>query len=139
MDDERFVTLFFGRIDPQTHELSYCNAGHEQPLLFAADGKLTRLATTGIALGVLETAIYKQESVKMSPGDLLVIFSDGVPDATNKSNEMFGTERFESVIREHRDESAAALTESITKAVTEFVGNAPQFDDLTLVVVKRNP
>jgi sigma-B regulation protein RsbU (phosphoserine phosphatase) len=139
MDDERFVTLFYGRIDPQSHELSYCNAGHEPPLLFTTDGELTRLATTGIALGVLDAAIYKEQSITMRPGDLLVIYSDGVPDATNASNEMFGSERFESVIREHRDKPAAELTESITKAVREFVGNAPQFDDLTLIVVKRDP
>ena len=67
-----------------------------------------------------------------------MVYSDGVTDATNASHELFGMERFEAVIREHRDEPAAVLTESILKVVRDFVGDAPQFDDLTLVVAKRN-
>jgi sigma-B regulation protein RsbU (phosphoserine phosphatase) len=138
MDDERFVTLFYGQIDPQTHELSFCNAGHEPPLLFTTDGEQTLLQTTGIALGVVDGAPYKHQSITMGPGDLLVIHSDGVTDATSASNELFGRERFETVIRENRDKPAEALIKSIFKAVGDFVGDAPQFDDLTLVVVRRN-
>jgi serine phosphatase RsbU (regulator of sigma subunit) len=139
MDDERFVTLFYGQLDPRSHELSYSNAGHEPPLLLAADGQQIRLKTTGIALGVLDSAAYQHHSIAMRPGDVIVIYSDGITDATSTSNEMFGTERFESVVREHQDESATILIESVFKAVGDHVGGAPQFDDLTLVVVKRQP
>jgi serine phosphatase RsbU (regulator of sigma subunit) len=137
MDDERFVTLFYGELDPGTNEMSYCNAGHEQPFLFSGDGSHTRLETTGIALGVLDAFAYQRKAVTLQPGDVLVIYSDGVPDATNSSDEPFDTERLISVVQEHRSEPATTLIESVLKAVGEHVGDAPQFDDLTLVVVKR--
>jgi serine phosphatase RsbU (regulator of sigma subunit) len=138
MDDERFVTLFYGQLDPQSHELSYSNAGHEPPLLLPADGQQIRLKTTGIALGVLDSASYQHHSITMHPGDVIVIYSDGITDATNSSGELFGAERFESAVREHRGEPAAALVEAVFEAVADHAGDTPQYDDLTLVVVKRN-
>ena len=138
MDDERFVTLLYGKLDRETHELSFCNAGHEQPLLLSSNGELSRLETTGIALGVVDAYPYKKNTISMRSGDVLIIYSDGITDATNSSEEAFGLERLISVVKEHREEPAATLTESIFKAVGEHVGDASQFDDLTLVVVKRN-
>jgi len=138
MDDERFVTLFCSFVDPNSQELSYCSAGHDPPILLSTTGDLTRLETTGIAVGVMEDMPYTAKSFTMNSGDLLVIFSDGVPDATNEANEAYGMERLESLVREHKDEPSAELIETIFKSVADHVGDAPQFDDLTLAIVRRN-
>jgi sigma-B regulation protein RsbU (phosphoserine phosphatase) len=136
-DDERFVTLWYGVLDAGSHELVYCNAGHEHPFLVSADGGSQRLDLGGLALGVWEDFEYGQQSVRMSPGDVLVVYSDGVPDATTDADEPFGEARIESVVASHRGEPARVIVDSVLDAVNAHAGNAPQFDDLTLVVVKR--
>jgi serine phosphatase RsbU (regulator of sigma subunit) len=135
--DDRFVTLFYGVLDSATHELVYCSAGHEQPFLVSADGAMRRLEMGGLALGVFENMTYEQETVALKPGDVVVVFSDGVPDATNAADEEFTAKRLEAVLAENRDKPAAALVDAIIDAVNAHAGNAPQFDDLTVVVVKR--
>jgi sigma-B regulation protein RsbU (phosphoserine phosphatase) len=136
-DDERFVTLWYGVIDVGAHSLAYCNAGHEHPFVVAADGSTRRLDMGGLALGVFEEFQYIQATVSLFPGDVLAIYSDGVPDAANASEEPFGDARIESLIVEHRDEPAAAVVDAVFQAVDSHAGDTPQFDDLTMVVVKR--
>ncbi len=136
MDDERFVTLFFAELDPTSHDVTYCNAGHEPPLLLSGE-TLGRLETTGAAVGVVADYVYKKQSVVLKPGDLLVIYTDGVTDATNTHNEAFGLPRLEAAVRAHRNEPAKMLIESIFQAVREHAGTAPQYDDLTLVAIRR--
>jgi sigma-B regulation protein RsbU (phosphoserine phosphatase) len=136
-DDERFVTLFCSFVDPHSQEVSYCSAGHDPPLLLTRAGELTRLETTGIAVGVMEAAPYSSKTITMNEGDVLIIYSDGVPDATNGANEAFGAERLEEVVRENKDAASPELIEAIFKAVADHVDGAAQFDDLTIVVVRR--
>jgi sigma-B regulation protein RsbU (phosphoserine phosphatase) len=136
-DDERFVTLWYGVLDTQSHTIVYCNAGHEHPFLIADDGTVSRLDLGGLALGVFEEFPYNQETVPLSPGDVLVIYSDGVPDAATDADEPFGDARIESLIVENRNQPAAAIVETVFDAVNTHAGNTPQFDDLTMVVVKR--
>lgn len=136
-DDERFITLFYGVLDKTSHELAYCSAGHERPLVLSSDGSHTRLEKGGLALGVFENVRYSRESVVLHPGDVLVIFSDGVTDATNAANEPYGRERLASLLRERRHEPANILVETVMEDVDAHVGGAPRFDDFTLVVVKR--
>ena len=137
IDDEHFVTLWYGVLDAGSHELVYCSAGHEQPFLVSADGGCRRLELGGLVLGVNENIDYKQETVSMQPGDVLVIYSDGITDATTIANELFGDKRLESVVIENRTDTAYAIVEAITRAVRAHAADAPQFDDLTVVVVKR--
>ena len=136
-DDERFVTLFYGVLDYARHELVYCSAGHEQPIVVKADGTVTRLESGGLALGVFEDFQYRQETVSLNSGDVLIAYSDGITDAANASNQPFGAEQLVSLIGEYRNERSSALIERIVDGVNVHAGDTPQFDDLTVVVIKR--
>ncbi len=136
-DVEKFVTLFYGVLNVGTHEMSFCNAGHDPPFVFSASGEVTRLETGGLALGVIDDFPFEQKTLLITPGDVVVIYSDGVPDAVNKSDEPFGVERLASVVRKHASEPAIILVEKVVTAVNTHAGDAPQLDDVTLVVIKR--
>ncbi|MEE9271050.1 MAG: GAF domain-containing SpoIIE family protein phosphatase [Candidatus Krumholzibacteria bacterium] len=136
-DDERFVTLFYGVLDEREHRLTFCNAGHEMPIVVSKDGSLDRLPPGGMALGVSEQLPHEEDSVSIEPGGVVVIFSDGITDATNKKEEPFGAEALISLVKEHRKEPAAILVDRVIEAVNAHAGGAPQMDDLTIVVVKR--
>jgi sigma-B regulation protein RsbU (phosphoserine phosphatase) len=136
-DPEKFATLFYGVLDPRVNTLSFCNAGHENPILVSGAGAVTRLETGGMALGVLDGFAYDEERVTLAAGDTLVIFSDGISDATNTFDHPFGETRLIALVAEHRGEPAAALIDRIVEAVNVHEGETEQLDDLTLVVVKR--
>ena len=131
----RFVTLFYGILSPGG-ELTYCNAGHNPPLLISKHG-VRRLATGGLIVGLFEEATYEQEVVTLSPGDTLVTFSDGVTEASNGDGIEFGDER----ILERVQASPSAiepgeLVAQVIAAVREFTVGEPQGDDITVLVVR---
>jgi len=134
---ESFVTLFYSVLDPALHTLTFSNAGHDPALLYTADARPTKIASLGPALGVIAPFDYGEATIVLDSGDVLVVYSDGVTDATNAMGEMFGIERLQVVIARHKSLPATELVSGVLAAVDEFVGEAPQFDDLTLVVVKR--
>ncbi len=135
---DMFITLWYGVLDPVRHDLLFANAGHNPPLLLsAASGQIRLLRTHGRILGILPTAVLEDDLVALAPGDLLILYTDGVTDAINPNEESFDMERLQAVVLAHQAQSAAAIAEAIKAAVREFVGAAPQFDDLTLIVVKR--
>ena len=136
-DPEKFATLFYGVLDTNTHQLSYCNAGHEIPFVFTGDGDPGRLETGGMALGVMDDFPYQCDFVTLNPGDLLVVYSDGIPDATNEFDHPFGEDRLIALIREYKQRPVVAIIDGIIDAVKEHEGNMEQLDDLTLVLVKR--
>jgi sigma-B regulation protein RsbU (phosphoserine phosphatase) len=136
-DPEKFATLFYGVLDTNTHELSYCNAGHEIPFVFSGDGDPGRLETGGMALGVMEEFPYQSDTVTLNKGDLLVVYSDGIPDATNEFDHPFGEDNLISLIRQLRDRPVMSIIDGIVDAVKEHEGKTEQLDDLTLVIVKR--
>lgn len=133
----RFITFFFGILDPATGDLEYANAGHNPPFLVRTTGEVQALGGGGPVLGILPIAPYAQEKVRLEPGDLLVIYSDGVTEATNTAEEEYGEERLADVLRSRRGESAAAIVSAVTESVHQFTSGAPQADDITLVVAKR--
>lgn len=134
---EKFVTLFYAVLDPEQHRLSFSNAGHDNPFLLSADGRAQRLRTGGVVLSILEDFPYEEETVSLGPGDILVIYSDGITEAANSSEVQFGEERLSKVIQEHRGETASGLIECIIREAKAFAGGMPQADDMTVVVVKR--
>jgi sigma-B regulation protein RsbU (phosphoserine phosphatase) len=136
-DPEKFATLFIAVMDMDAHTLSFCNAGHENPILLRADGGVDRLATGGMALGVLEDFPYESGDERMGPGDVLVIYSDGIPDAVNEFEHPFGEERLIACLRECAAEPAAEILRRVVTAVREHEQGAERIDDLTIVVVKR--
>lgn len=136
-DPEKFATLFIAILDLEEHSLSFCNAGHENPILLRADGGVDRLATGGMALGVLDEFPYQAGEERMGPGDILVIYSDGIPDAVNEFEHPFGEERLLACVREAAGESAGEILRRVVAAVREHEQGADRIDDLTIIVVKR--
>jgi sigma-B regulation protein RsbU (phosphoserine phosphatase) len=133
----RFVTFFFCVLDANTGELTFANAGHNPPILVRASGEAEMLAGGGPVLGILPIAPYSQQRTMLERGDMLVLYSDGVTEATNINYDEYGEDRFIDVLREHRQEPAEAIVEAVTRSLTEFAAGAPQADDITLVVARR--
>jgi len=138
-DASMFVTVFYGILDPVSGTLTYCNAGHNPPyLLSAPHGDTVRLlGKTGMALGVVENATWEQAAVPMAPGDVLVLYTDGVTDAENEQGTFFGQERLLEVLRTNQEHPAQDIQDTLITHIHDFVGHAPQFDDIALMVVAR--
>lgn len=138
-DSEQFVTLFLGVLDPATGVLTYANAGHNPPLCFRADGagKVQPLPQTGIPLGMFEGKSWGRESVRLAPGDVLLLYTDGITEAQNGREEMFGSERLLRTARQNLSASAEGFQNALLDAVGGFVGETPQFDDIALMVLKQ--
>jgi serine phosphatase RsbU (regulator of sigma subunit)/putative methionine-R-sulfoxide reductase with GAF domain len=133
-----FVTLFYALLRPDSGRLSFVNAGHMPPMwVRAADGTIEELHTPGMALGVLEQVEFHEDVVDLEPGDAVVLYTDGLTEATNAKRELFGRHRLAEVLRAHHYLSAEELARAIDVTIAEFVGDAPQADDFTLLVAKR--
>lgn len=135
-----FVTVFFGIVDLKTGEMTYANAGHNPPYIVSNqnDCEPIPLEKTGFPIGIDEEATWTRETIQMQPGDVLVLYTDGVPDAQNINGEFFREVSLVEVIKESLGQSAEALQKSILDAVYDFVGEAPPFDDITLMVLYRD-
>jgi phosphoserine phosphatase RsbU/P len=134
---ERFITCFYGLIDPENKRLLYISAGHNPPLLLRGDGTSELLTQGGLPLGVFETSRYSESIVEFRSGDVLVLYTDGVVEARDPSDEEFGLKRLEDVVRASRDRRAHEIVKAITDAVDEYsveVGG-PE-DDLTVSIIK---
>jgi sigma-B regulation protein RsbU (phosphoserine phosphatase) len=138
-DIDKFVTLFYGILNCNENMLCYCNAGHNYPFLFSEGGDHKRLTVGGLVLGALEEFDFKQETVPFHPGDTLLIFSDGISEAQNEEGEDFGENRLAEVVAGIKDSSAVQVIDTVMEAVCDFTGDKPQFDDMTILVVKREP
>lgn len=137
---ELFVTLFYAILNPDRGVLSFANGGHNPPLLFGAgSSKVTFLEARGMALGVMPGIELERHEITLRPGDLVLFYTDGVTDALNHEVDEFGLQRLCRVVEAHQTESAADVIHAINQAVAAFVGDTPQFDDFTLVVLKREP
>jgi sigma-B regulation protein RsbU (phosphoserine phosphatase) len=134
---EKFVTLLYGVLDPAAHTFRYTNAGHEYPLLFRAKGRPLQPAGGGVVLGIMPEYPYTEEQISFTPGDVLVIASDGISESMDPDNDQFGTERMISVIGPHRGGTAREILDALVEAARRHAGSAPQYDDMTVVVVKR--
>jgi serine phosphatase RsbU (regulator of sigma subunit) len=133
----RFITFFFGILDPATGELSYANAGHNPPFVVRSSGEVELLSGGGPVLGILPIALYTEQKAVLAPDDMLVIYSDGVTEATNMAEEEYGEERLAEVLCCRRGEPASAIVSAVTESLRQFASGAPQADDITLVVAKR--
>jgi phosphoserine phosphatase RsbU/P len=142
-DANRYATFFYAQHDASTGSLTYANGGHNPPLLFRAvdphgDVDPIRLQCGGPVIGLLTDCNYLQDHVVLSPGDLLVAFTDGITEALNGAGVEWGEDRLIEAIRRHRNETAAALISRIMSLVDDFVGDARQYDDMTMVVVRAS-
>jgi phosphoserine phosphatase RsbU/P len=136
-NSEKFVTFFYSMLDASTHRLSYSNAGHENPIFISSNGKVNRLETGGVVLGIMENYPYEDAVLTLHAGDIVAIYTDGIIEAINTKNEMFGEERLIEILRESRNFQSEKIIDAVVAAVKKFAGTAAQFDDITMVVVKR--
>jgi sigma-B regulation protein RsbU (phosphoserine phosphatase) len=140
LEGRRFTTAFLAEIDPQTREMRYVNAGHNDPILRRASGQIERLSSGGPPFGLPlftdHEIAYAAGSVQLQPGDLLFIFTDGVAEAVNEAGEEFGEARIISSISVVPTESAAGILERVMSDVNSFVGYARQHDDITALVLR---
>jgi serine phosphatase RsbU (regulator of sigma subunit) len=133
-----FITFFAAVLDPASGELVYGNAGHNPPLLIRIRGDVESLGATGIPLGIAPHAAYQMKTCRMKPGDVLVLFSDGVTESCAPgTEEEFGEERLLASIHGKFDERAADLIQAINSELLSFTQGAPASDDITLAVVRR--
>lgn len=132
-----FITFFYCEIDRNREELRYVNAGHNPPFVLRTDGSLERLEGTGFCLGMFPGSVYEAKSTPMKPGDIALIYTDGIPDSRNSEDAEYTTDRLVSLLRRHARLPAAEIAASIADDAKRFMGDARQFDDQTLVVIKR--
>lgn len=139
LPDDRFVTAFFGLVHPKTSTLSYLSAGHGPLLRYtAADDKLEELSANGPPLGIMpDIAWSPPDEFRMAPGDMMVLITDGFFEWQNAENQQFGIDRLFEVIRKSRGQPSAEIIQLLHNAVRSFVGNRPQDDDLTALVIKK--
>jgi serine phosphatase RsbU (regulator of sigma subunit)/pSer/pThr/pTyr-binding forkhead associated (FHA) protein len=133
----RYITLFYSELDPRSHQLTYINAGHNSPLLARASGEVTRLDIGGFPVGITPYGDYREGWVEIEPGDVMVIYSDGVTESLNEEGEEFGEARLIEIVQKNRGRNAAGIRDRIDEALTKFVGRASAVDDLTIVILKR--
>lgn len=131
---DMFVTAWMGMLDIKTGELQYANAGHNKPLIKRKDGNYEYLqGPPGFVLGGLEGMIYKQQTATLYPGDALFLYTDGVVEATNNDKQLYGDARLHEAINKHKEEGCKELINSIRIDVAEFVKDAAQSDDITML------
>ena len=133
---DKFITLFYCRLYPDERRIEYCNAGHNHPFILSKDGTVKYLDKGGLILGIMPDLDYELDSVALERGDALVMYTDGVSEAMNKENEEFGENRLLDVCQKLRNNSASEIRDGILNAVNDFSQGAPQYDDITLVVLK---
>ena len=137
--EEMFVTVWLGLLDLTTGSLVAANAGHEYPVLKQADGSFELVKDRhGLVIGAMEGARYQQYELQMEPGSKLFLYTDGVAEATNANNELFGTDRMVTALRAAENQTPQEILKNVDAAVAQFVGDAPQFDDLTMLCLQFN-
>jgi serine phosphatase RsbU (regulator of sigma subunit) len=135
----RYATLFVGVLDPATGKLEYVNAGHNPPYLVRAAGAIEILAPTGMPVALVGEGTWTARSLTMAPGDLLALFTDGIPEAWNEAEDEYGDARLLQVPKDTRERGADSVRDAVLADLTEFVGDASASDDVTLVLVRRLP
>jgi len=137
--EQMFTTLFCCVLDPASGGMSYCNCGHNPPMILRnGEDAFELLRTSGPPLGTFEDINYVPRSVTLAPGDILFLYTDGVNEAEDAQQALFGLDRLKQAILETRTASARGIVEHVVKRVAEFRKDAPQSDDITCVAVIRN-
>jgi phosphoserine phosphatase RsbU/P len=133
----RFVTLFYAELEPESGTLAFLNAGHNPPLIVHSAGTVEQLASGGLPLGIKPDAEYREGRTQLQHGDVLVIYSDGVTEAVSPTGEEFGPTRLYEVVSRNIEASAAGIRDRIESSLTKFSQGTSAADDITLVIVKR--
>lgn len=134
-----FITFFFSELNRENDELTFINAGHNPPFVLDKKGKIRRLESCGYCLGMFPRITYEPRKVKLNPGDTALLFTDGIIESRNKKGEEFSEEKLVNLVRKYSMLPAQNLLEKIYNEVNSFASGVPQMDDMTLVIVQRNP
>jgi sigma-B regulation protein RsbU (phosphoserine phosphatase) len=135
-----FITAWMGILDLKTGKLQYVNAGHNPPLLKRANGSFEYLRTrAGFILAGMEGVRYRVAELTLNPGDRVFLYTDGVPEATNIENKLYGEDRLLDFMNQNATTDAISLFPALKANIDEFVGEAPQFDDITMVMLDYKP
>jgi sigma-B regulation protein RsbU (phosphoserine phosphatase) len=132
---EKYATLFLGIYDGRSHKLTYSNGGHLPPILIGSDGAVRRLEAGGTVVGLFDNMTYDEGSVEMHPGEIFLAYSDGVTEPENEFGE-FGEERLIDLVSANRHSPLTQISEAVTSAVDDWIGDNEQPDDITLVLAR---
>lgn len=135
-DTGMFATVFFGILDPSSGQLLYINGGHEKPVIIGADGIRQRLEPTGLAVGMMPDSTYTIDTAQLQPGEILVAYTDGVPEARDGDRKFFTEARLLRLLNEPRP-SASELLDEIVENIRAHIADADQYDDVTLIAIRR--
>ncbi len=135
----KYATAFVGVLDLATGACRYANAGHNPPLLVRAGGDVEPLAATGVPIALLATADYTAATVTLAPGDTLVLYTDGIVEATDPDDQEYGDQRLTDLVRRHRADACPALADALEADLEAFVRGTPFADDRTLILLRRFP
>ena len=136
---EKFVTLVYGILDSRDHTFRYCNAGHNPPYLVSASGELRQLEAGGTILGIVDGMEYTEQSMVFAPGDMLVLYTDGISEAMNVRKELLGDERLQEICIGQQAMPASAVRDTILDAVMKHQAGELAADDMTVLVIRRLP
>jgi serine phosphatase RsbU (regulator of sigma subunit) len=135
----RYLTIFYAKLEPSRRILQYTNAGHPPPLILRASDDATWLAEGGPIVGMLPEAAFEVSSIRLEPGDVVVLYTDGVIEAQSQTGEFFSPDRLMSVVRANRAMAAQELVSAIYRSVLTFTSSQELQDDFTLMVMKVRP
>ena len=136
-DAGMFVTAWLGILNTKTGQVQFANAGHNPPLVRHADGTYEYLKSrTGFVLAGMEGVRYRKNELTLAPGDAIYLYTDGVTEATNLNEELYGEERLQKVLDIYKDATPETICAEVKKDVDKFVGEAPQFDDITMLAIR---
>jgi sigma-B regulation protein RsbU (phosphoserine phosphatase) len=138
--DEVFATFCCGILDPERTTLTLINAGHPCPMVVHADGSVEEIKEAGPPVGfdpiMTGQVHYTEQEIALNPGEMMVLYSDGVSEALNAQGELFGEQRIAGILRDHREKTSGAMIETIIQAASSFQGKMPQSNDITLMAIK---
>ncbi|MFT5233178.1 MAG: sigma-B regulation protein RsbU (phosphoserine phosphatase) [Candidatus Krumholzibacteriia bacterium] len=139
-DSVRFTTFFLGYLTPETGKITYVNAGHNPPYVVRADGTLEECPATGMPVGVLDEFPYTTGETSLNPGDMIALYSDGVPETQRgeRDEDEYGEERFEKFLVAERTSDLGALSTKLLQELVDFRGDEPVGDDITMLLLRRN-
>ncbi len=136
-DADKFATFFGAILSTNENTVTYCNAGHDNPVLIKKDKTIHRLNKGGLLLGFLEDYTYEEDIIELKSGETIIIYSDGITEAIDEYENEFGEENLIKLILENLDLSAQKMTDKIITSIKSYIGNQKQMDDMTLIVIKK--
>jgi len=136
-ESDKFATFFSGVLNFEKHSLTYCNAGHDNPIHITQNGYIGRLSEGGVILGFMDDVPYDEEKLLLQKGDKIIVYTDGITETMNSDEELFGEERLIKLVSDSRDLSAKQLLEKIVDETEKFAEGESQYDDKTLLIIQR--